>query len=71
MNRTGSYPFHGGSHDLEAIIGDDGGFRVSGQVRVAENDADMEALGARAAAMREHGYDHEKSPAEGRAPSVP
>jgi len=47
-------------HDLEAIIGDDGGFRVSGQVRVAENDADMEALGARAAAMREHGYDQEE-----------
>jgi sarcosine oxidase, subunit beta len=47
-------------YDLRRILGDDGGFRTSGQVRVAENDEDLSVLAARAGAMREQGYMHEE-----------
>ena len=47
-------------HDLRAILGEDSGFRVSGQVRVAETEADMTLLAERAAVMRARGFDHEE-----------
>ncbi len=46
-------------HSLRDMLGDDAEFRATGQVRVAENDADMEMLAKRAAQVRALGYDHE------------
>ena len=46
-------------HSMRDMLGDDGEFRATGQVRVAENDRDMESLANRAAAVRAMGYDHE------------
>ncbi|WGF90331.1 NAD(P)/FAD-dependent oxidoreductase [Marinivivus vitaminiproducens] len=45
---------------LPELIGTDGGFRASSQVRVAETEADLAALEARVALMRQHGYAHEE-----------
>lgn len=47
-------------YELPDLIGNDGGFRRSAQVRVAENEADMAMLEVRAQAVRERGYEHEK-----------
>ena len=46
--------------NLPALVGDDGGFRATGQVKLAENDADLAALGRRHDAMRAAGWDHEE-----------
>lgn len=46
-------------HKLPSIVGDDGGFVPSGQVRVAETDADMRKLAAREAEVRALGWTHE------------
>lgn len=45
---------------LAETLGEPTGFRVSGQVRVAENDAEMAELIARAELMRERNYTHEE-----------
>ncbi len=47
-------------YDLRGILGEETGFRVTGQVRVAENEADMALLAEREALMREHGFRHEE-----------
>lgn len=47
-------------HRIVDLVGDDCGFQASGQVKVAETDADMAKLARRAAEMRALGYDHEE-----------
>jgi sarcosine oxidase subunit beta len=47
-------------HELPARLGHDVGFAASGQIRVAEDAAAMTTLEARAALVRELGYDHEE-----------
>ncbi len=56
-------------HDLPALVGDTGGFVASGQVRVAEDDAQAAQLQARVARLRGLGWDHERwlDPADLRA----
>jgi sarcosine oxidase, subunit beta len=44
--------------NLRALVGDDGGFRAVGNVRVAENAADFEKLLARCKAIEALGIDH-------------
>lgn len=46
--------------ELAARIGDDGGFKATGQLRVAEDADALAALEARAARMRELGWRHER-----------
>lgn len=46
--------------DLPALVGDTGGFRASGQVKVAESEADLRKLEARAAETRALGWSHEE-----------
>lgn len=46
--------------ELPAIVGDDGGFEVTSQVRVAEDAAALAALEARAARVRDLGWSHER-----------
>ena len=45
---------------MEKLVGDDGGFRATGQVKLAESDADMAALQARHTEMLERGWTHEE-----------
>jgi len=45
---------------MDALVGDDCGFRAGGQIKVAESHAEMEALAARFAQMRELGFHHEE-----------
>jgi sarcosine oxidase subunit beta len=45
---------------ITALVGDDCGFRPSGQVKVAESAADMEKLAARQSAVRALGWQHEE-----------
>ncbi|HEY3846914.1 MAG TPA: FAD-dependent oxidoreductase [Acetobacteraceae bacterium] len=47
-------------HRIADLVGDDCGFQETGQVKVAETDAEMEILRARAASMLEAGWDHEE-----------
>ena len=47
-------------HDMEAFVGDDCGFLRCGQVKVAENDAELKALRDRAASVAAIGFDHEE-----------
>jgi glycine/D-amino acid oxidase-like deaminating enzyme len=47
-------------HELKDLLGDDGGFRVAGQVQIAETDTEMARLEARARTVRELGYRHEE-----------
>jgi len=47
-------------HGIEDLLGDDCGFRISGQVRVAETPADLEVLAARAQMVRDLGFTHEE-----------
>lgn len=47
-------------HDIAALVGDDCGFRVSGQIAVAEDAAGLATLEARAAEVRALGYEHEE-----------
>jgi sarcosine oxidase subunit beta len=42
------------------LVGDDCGFTPSGQVKIAENEADLEMLSERAAEVRSLGYSHEE-----------
>jgi len=47
-------------HRIESLVGDDCGFRPTGQVKVAESEADMAQLRARAAGVRALGWTHEE-----------
>jgi len=47
-------------HEIEDLLGDDCGFHVSGQVRVAETPDDLEALEVRARQVRDLGFTHEE-----------
>jgi sarcosine oxidase subunit beta len=47
-------------HDIEGLVGDDCGFTMCGQVKVAETEAELQALSDRAATVRGLGYDHEE-----------
>jgi sarcosine oxidase subunit beta len=46
--------------NLPALVGDDGGFRPSGQVKVAESEADLARLERRASEVRALGWTHEE-----------
>ncbi len=46
--------------DMPGLVGDDCGFRPTGQVRVIENDADQVKMEARAALTRSLGWEHEE-----------
>ena len=46
--------------NLHSLVGDTGGFIANGQVKVAESDADLEKLEARAAKVRALGWTHEE-----------
>ena len=45
---------------IEELVGDDCGFVECGQVKVAESEAELEALEQRAAEVRAIGFDHEE-----------
>ena len=45
---------------LPGLVGDDCGFAATGQIRVAEDEAGLEALESRQAMLRDLGYDHER-----------
>ena len=47
-------------HDIAALVDDDCGFVHTGQIKVAENEADMETLAARAQSLRDLGFTHEE-----------
>lgn len=47
-------------HDIEALVGSDCGFEPSGQVKIAESDAEMTAVEERVALVRSLGFDHEE-----------
>lgn len=47
-------------HDIASLVDGDCDTRFPGQIRVAENRQDMQALEQRAAMVRELGYDHEE-----------
>ena len=47
-------------HDIEALVDDHCGFETHGQIRVAENEADVATLRARQARLAELGYHHER-----------
>ncbi|MBR0681301.1 FAD-binding oxidoreductase [Roseomonas eburnea] len=46
-------------HRITDLVGEDCGFRAPGQVKVAENAAELALLEARAATLRAQGYAHE------------
>jgi len=46
-------------HSMRGMLGDDGEFRATGQVRVAENEAELKKCEERAAKVRALGYEHE------------
>lgn len=45
---------------LPELVGEDGGFAASGQIRIAEDEANLAVLESRHAKLRELGYDHER-----------
>ncbi len=45
---------------IEELVGDDCGFQASGQVKLAESDADLAKLEARASTLRAAGFSHEE-----------
>jgi sarcosine oxidase subunit beta len=45
---------------IAELVGDDCGFRLSGQIKIAENEAEMAALEERARLVRSLGYEHEE-----------
>ena len=45
---------------IEALVGHDCGFEAHGQIKIAENEDEMKSLTARAALVRDLGYDHEE-----------
>ncbi|MEM5313494.1 FAD-binding oxidoreductase [Paraburkholderia sp. JHI869] len=47
-------------HALPETIGDDGGFVPSGQLKIAETDAELEECRERVALLESHGFTHEK-----------
>ncbi len=47
-------------HEIEDLLGDDCGFHVSGQIRVAETPDDLKTLEARAQMVRDLGFTHEE-----------
>ncbi len=47
-------------HRIEKIVDHDCGFRASGQIKIAENDADMRKLEERARLTHSLGYSHEE-----------
>ena len=47
-------------HQMESLVGNTCGFRATGQVKIAENEADMRKLEERQALVRSLGYDHEE-----------
>jgi sarcosine oxidase subunit beta len=47
-------------HDIEALVGNDCGFQPSGQVKIAESEADMAAASERVALVRSLGFEHEE-----------
>jgi sarcosine oxidase subunit beta len=47
-------------HAIASLVGDDCGFRASGQVKVAENDADLATLVRRRDEVRARGWKHEE-----------
>ncbi|MEQ8320445.1 MAG: FAD-binding oxidoreductase [Rhodospirillales bacterium] len=46
-------------NDIRSLVDDDCDFHACGQLKIAESDADMEKLEARARDVRDLGYDHE------------
>ncbi len=46
-------------HGIEDLVEDDCGFHATGQVKIAETEAELAALSARAQQVRELGFDHE------------
>ncbi|TFW04800.1 FAD-binding oxidoreductase [Oxalobacteraceae bacterium OM1] len=46
-------------HELDELVGDDAGFEASGQLKVAESEADMQELRARVQALQSLGFSHE------------
>jgi sarcosine oxidase subunit beta len=46
-------------HDLANLLGDNAGFEPSGQLKVAESEADLDALQARVDLLHAHGWHHE------------
>ncbi|SEF14191.1 glycine oxidase [Burkholderia sp. WP9] len=47
-------------HSMPALLGDDGGFVPSGQLRIAETDDELEQCRARVALLESDGFTHEK-----------
>jgi glycine/D-amino acid oxidase-like deaminating enzyme len=47
-------------YGIESLVGSDCGFQPTGQVKIAESDAEMVAVEARAALVRSLGFDHEE-----------
>ncbi|WP_438942942.1 NAD(P)/FAD-dependent oxidoreductase [Paraburkholderia piptadeniae] len=47
-------------HTLRDTIADDGGFVPSGQLKIAETDAELDECRARVALLEAHGFTHEK-----------
>ncbi|WP_240766275.1 NAD(P)/FAD-dependent oxidoreductase [Paraburkholderia flava] len=47
-------------HGLADLIGDDGGFVPSGQIKIAETEAELDACRARVALLEAHGFTHER-----------
>lgn len=47
-------------HRIESLVGSDCGFQATGQVKIAESEAEMAAVEARAAMVRSLGFDHEE-----------
>jgi sarcosine oxidase, subunit beta len=47
-------------HELPAFVGDDGGFVPSGQLKIAETEAELEECRERVALLEAHGFTHEK-----------
>ena len=45
---------------IAGLVGDDCGFRLSGQVKIAENETELAALEQRAALVRSLGYEYEE-----------
>lgn len=47
-------------HQMRELIGDDGGFVPSGQMKIAETEAELDECRARVAELEAHGFTHEK-----------
>jgi sarcosine oxidase, subunit beta len=47
-------------HDIVELIGDDAGFVASGQLKIAETEAELDECRERVALLEAHGFTHEK-----------